>query len=703
LNKLLTNHLLKYRSIKRLGEGYNNRREKIMNEQELHHRLDNLKREINYHNYRYHVLDAPVISDYEYDILIKELREIEFGHPEWITPDSPSQRAGAEPLEKFVKVRHPAPILSLANAFNETDVQAWFERVSKIDSRVRRTGFVVEPKIDGLTVVIHYQDGFFVQGATRGDGIVGEDITANLKTVRALPLKIPLDAKGPTPPSQLVVRGEAFITIKEFEKLNKRLEEAGEATYQNPRNTAAGSLRQLDPGLTATRPLTILTYAIVSGDGNLPMTQRDRLQYLSSLGFPVPEAHYCQTINDAINAYNQILEKRDKFAYEADGAVIKINDLVLASGLGVVGKDPRGAIAYKFPAREVTTKLWDIGVNVGRTGVLTPYAVLEPVEVGGVSVKQATLHNFDYIRDKDIRIGDQVAIKRAGDVIPYVIGPIKDLRTGKELSFNPPTKCPTCGQPVEHFEGEVAWFCVNASCPAQLIRNIEHFASRGAMDIVGLGIKIVEQLVNSNLVKDVADIYSLRKEQLLTLEGFAGKKADNLLSSIETSKSRPLSRLINALGIRGVGEVMALELAHNFEDLEKLSHATIEDLQNIEGVGPNIAMGIVDWFKHDTNNRVMKKLKSSGVWPVERAISKKTDVQLRFSDKVFVITGKLPDISRDEVKEIIQENGGKVSDSVSKNTNYLLVGDQPGSKLDKAKQLGIVIINMEEFNKILAK
>ena len=674
-----------------------------MSDQQIHQRLDELKSEINYHNYRYHVLDAPVISDYEYDKLIKELRDIETKHPEWITSDSPSQRTGAAPLEKFVKIRHPAPILSLANAFTGEDVRAWFERVSKLDSRVRMAGFVVEPKIDGLTVVLHYQDGLFVQGATRGDGIIGEDITANLKTVRALPLKIPLDAKGPTPPGELVVRGEAFITIKEFEKLNKRLEEAGETTYQNPRNTAAGSLRQLDPSLTATRPLTILTYAIVSASGNLPVTQRDRLEYLNSLGFPTPVAYYCQSIDEAVNAYNQILIERDKFAYEADGAVIKINDLTLAAELGVVGKDPRGAIAYKFPAREVTTQLLDIGVNVGRTGVLTPYAILEPVEVGGVNVKQATLHNFDYIRDKDIRIGDRVALKRAGDVIPYVIGPIQDLRTGKEVSYSPPSNCPTCGQPIEHFEGEVAWFCVNASCPAQLIRNLEHFASRGAMEIVGLGIKIVEQLVDVNLVQDVADIYTLDKHQLLNMEGFADKKADNLLSAIQSSKSQPLSRLINALGIRGVGEVMAVELAHNYEDVDRLSRASIEELQRIEGVGPNIAMGIVDWFTHDTNTQVLKKLKIAGVWPIEKKIREQANIHKRFSDLTFVITGTLEGISRDAVKAIIQENGGKVSDSVSKNTNYLLVGDQPGSKLDKAKQLGVEIISMDKFNKLITK
>lgn len=672
-----------------------------MDDIDLRERLEDLKQEINFHNYRYHVLDSPVISDFEFDRLVTELRKIESSHPEWITPDSPSQRAGAVPLDKFVKVRHPAPILSLANAFDDSDLYAWFERVSRIDSRVRTSGYVVEPKIDGLTVVLHYRNGVFIQGATRGDGLIGEDITSNLKTVRALPLKIPVESNGPKPPSAIVVRGEAFMTIKDFEKLNKRLEEAGETTYQNPRNTAAGSLRQLDPGLTASRPLTLLVYAVVTSNEPTPTTQRARLKYLKDLGFPVPDAFYCETIEKTIIAYNQICDHRDEMAYEADGAVIKIDDLLLADELGVVGKDPRGAIAYKFPAREVSTKLLDIGVNVGRTGVLTPFAVLEPVEVGGVIVKQATLHNFDYINDKDIRIGDRVAIKRAGDVIPYVIGPIKELRSGKETPYAPPKNCPTCGQAVEHFPGEVAWYCVNASCPAQLIRNLEHFASRGAMEIVGLGIRIVEQLVQHKLVQDIADIYSLNREQLLLVEGFATKKAENLLNSIKDSKNRPLSRVINALGIRGVGEVMAVELANNYEDLEKLSQTTLENLQSIEGVGPNIALAITDWFKRETNQNVLIKLRRAGVWPIERARSRDSNTNLKLSNLTFVITGTLPGQSRDELKEIIQTNGGKVTDSVTKNTSYLVVGDQPGSKLDKAKNLGIKLLDIDEFNKLL--
>ena len=574
-----------------------------------------LRQEIHYHNYRYHVLDAPEISDAEFDQLLLRLKKIEAAHPELVTPDSPTQRAGAAPAEKFTKVNHPGPILSLSNAFSEDDLRAWFERIARIDARVTTTDFVVEPKIDGLTVVLHYRQGVFIQGATRGDGEVGEDITHNLRTIRALPLRIPVSPDGPLPPEVLVVRGEAFINVQDFEKLNQRLEEAGEKTYLNPRNTAAGSLRQLDPALTASRPLTLLTYAIVDIQGSRNedlTTEQAMLAYLRQLGFPVVPERACGDLQTVIQAYNELEEERDRLPFEADGAVIKINDLGLAAELGVVGKDPRGAIAFKFPAREVTTKLSDIGVNVGRTGVLTPYAILEPVNIGGVIVKQATLHNFDYILEKDIRIGDRVLVKRAGDVIPYVIGPISSARTGEERLFSPPAVCPACAQPVEHFEGEVAWFCVNSACPAQLIRNVEHFVSRGAMDIVGLGIKIVEQLVNAGLVQDVADLYLLGREDLLKLEGFAEKKADNLLQAILASKSQSLARLITALGIHGVGEVVAADLARNFPNLELLSSATLLDLQAIEGIGPNIAQGIIDWFERPANQHVLDKAASGG-------------------------------------------------------------------------------------------
>ena len=668
----------------------------------LQQELERLRREIHYHNYRYHVLDAPLISDAEYDRLMERLKAIEADHPEWITPDSPTQRAGSAPLDRFVKVRHPAPILSLANAFDANGVRAWMERIIKVDERVRTSSFVVEPKIDGLTVVLTYRNGVFVQGATRGDGEVGEDITANLRTVKALPLRIPVNSDGPRVPDDFVVRGEAFITLQDFDALNRRLQDSGEKTYLNPRNTAAGSLRQLDPALTASRPLTLYVYQIVAADAPTPATQWDLLQYLKALGFPVAgEISLQPDLEAAIAACQAIGEKRDALAYEVDGTVIKINDLNLAAELGFVGKDPRGAIAFKFPAREVTTRLNGIGVNVGRTGVLTPYAILEPVEIGGVVVKQATLHNFDYIAEKDIRVGDRVMLKRAGDVIPYVIGPVTDARTGQEWPYQPPETCPACDQPVEHFEGEVAWYCVNAACPAQLVRNLEHFVSRGAMDIDGMGIKIVEQLAREGLVRDVADIYTLRRDDLLKLEGFAVKKVDNLLQAIENSRQQPLARLINALGIRGVGEVMAADLTAHYSDLDSLSRATPDELQHIEGIGPNIAAAIVDWFVREQNQRLLAKLKAAGVWPSVAASVAAAAGNQPLKGLVFVVTGTLPGFSRDGIKEYIQANGGKVTDSVSKKTSYLVVGEAPGSKLDKARELGVPILDEAALRKLV--
>jgi DNA ligase (NAD+) len=531
-----------------------------------------------------------------------------------------------------------------------------------------------------------------VQPADGGDR---EDITSNLRTVRPLPLRIPTSSTGPKPPSYLVVRGEVFINIKDFESLNQRLQEAGERTYLNPRNTAAGSLRQLDPVLTASRPLKLLTYDIVASEGiEHPLrTHQERLEYLKTMGFPTVEYTYCSSLEEAILAGEALAERRDQLPYEADGSVIKVNNLALAEDLGVVGKDPRGALAYKFPAHEVTTQLLDIGVNVGRTGVLTPYAILDPINIGGVIVKQATLHNFDYIVDKDIRLGDRVAVKRAGEVIPYVIGPIVDARTGNEQPFVPPSTCPACGQAVENLPGEVAWYCVNFACPAQLIRNLEHFVSRGAMDIVGLGIRIVEQLVAGGLVHDVADLYFLRKEDLLSLEGFADKKADNILQSLELSKTRPLARVIIALGIRGVGEVMANDLARVYTDLDVLASATKEEHQTIEGVGPNIAQAIVDWFARPANRVVLEKLRSAGIWPHEDNFSKATVQSQSLKGKTFVVTGTLPGLSREGAKELIQAYGGKVIDSVSKKTDFLVLGENPGSKLAKAQSLGVPVID----------
>lgn len=662
-----------------------------------------LKKEINFHFYRYHVLDDTLISDYEYDTLVKRLRTLEEKYPELATADSPLRRAGAKPLDRFVKIKHPAPILSLANAFSGDDLRAWYERIVKLDARVAQSGFVLEPKIDGLTVVLHYENGLFVRGATRGDGEIGEDITENLRTVKAVPLRIPIGEASVHVPQRFVVRGEAFIFTRDFDELNRSLEEAGEKTYLNPRNTAAGSLRQLDPALTATRPLTMLNYAIVDSSEPRPKSQWETLQYLKALGFPVTDlAERVQTIDEVIGRIPAWTERRDKIPFEVDGVVIKLDDLTLADELGFVGKDPRGAIALKYAAREVTTILKDIGVNVGRTGVLTPYAMFEPVEIGGVVVKQATLHNFDYIQEKDIRIGDRVLLKRAGDVIPYVIGPIIEARQGDERVFTPPATCPSCGQPTEHFEGEVAWYCVNSACPSQLVRNLEHFVSRGAMEVVGLGIKIVEQVIAAGLVHDVADLYSLTTEQLLGLDGFADKKAENLIEAIHASRQQPLPRLINALGIRGVGEVMAVDLSRHYASLDQLGSASTADLMSIEGVGPNIAEAIVDWFKRPANQAVLAKLKQAGVWPTVAAGMNASGEAQVLNGLTFVITGTLPTLSREQAKELIERSGGKVTDSVSKKTSYLVLGENAGSKLEKANELGVAKLSEAGLYQLLA-
>lgn len=663
--------------------------------------MEELRRTIDEHNYRYHVLDDPAVSDAEFDKLMGELRSIEEQHPEWITPESPTQRAGAPPSEKFSKVRHPAPILSLSNAFDASDLRAWFERINRVDERVRRAKFTAEPKIDGLTVVLRYENGLFMQGATRGNGEVGEDVTLNLRTLRTLPLRLPLRSDGPKPPADLYVRGEVFFNKKDFEALNKRQAEAGGQIYQTARNTAAGTLRQLDPTITAARPLRIFVYNIVSAKGNVPKTQWETLEFLKQLGFPVaPESKLCQNLDEVIELYDKWLNLRADLPYEVDGMVIKVDDLNLAEDLGFAGKDPRGSIALKFPAQEVTTTLQDIGVNVGRTGVLTPYAMLEPVEIGGVIVKQATLHNFDFIEEKDIRVGDRVLVKRAGDVIPYVIGPVLAARKGGAKKYKPPKTCPVCDQPVETVEGEVAWYCVNAACPEQLARNIEHFVA--VLDVVGMGEKIVLQLIDAKLVKDAADIYSLSREQLLKLEGFADKKADNLLASIAASRERSLSRLIIALGIRGVGDVVADLLARKYRDLDELAKTSPDSIDEIPGIGPSIAEAITDWFSQPRNREFLKKLKKAGVWPKSEPPKKPSGPQ-PFAGLTFVVTGTLPGLSRKEAKEFIESLGGKVSDSVSSKTSYLVVGEDAGSKLDKANDLGVKTVDEDALRRMAKK
>jgi len=662
--------------------------------QEHIQRIVQLRQELHFHNYRYHVLDSPVISDYEYDRLLQELKELEAKYPELITPDSPTQRVGGEPSERFERVEHPAPILSLGNAFDTADVRSWFQRILKLDPRVEKADFVVEPKLDGLTVVLHYENGIFSMGATRGDGEFGEDITHNIRTIRSLPLRIPVDTDQDIQvPNYLVVRGEAFIKLDDFDALNRRLEKAGERTYINPRNTASGTLRQLDQRITASIPISLLCYAIVASDGEIPSKQWDTIQYLRALGFPVDDhVALCPDLEAVIAEGEKWIDRRDSLTYEADGVVIKLNDLELSESLGIVGKDPRGAIALKFPAQVVTTILEDIGINVGRTGVVTPYAILEPVEVGGVTVRKATLHNFDFIAEKDIRIGDRVLLKRAGDVIPYVIGPVLEARTGAEKKYEMPERCPFCGEKLESIPGEVAIYCINAACPEQLVRNVEHFASRGAMDIEGMGIKVAEQLVEADLIQDVADLYSLKMEDLLNLEGFAEKKAENLIQAIEASKKRSLARLIGALGIRGVGEVMAANLADTFGKLQNVAEAKEDDLMSMEGIGPNIASAIVDWFSQSSNQMLLTKLSKVGEW-TQKEQEDFDESALTLKGLTFVITGTLPTMTRTEAKNTIERYGGKVTGSVSGKTNYLIAGESPGSKLEKAQSLEVEILD----------
>ncbi len=660
--------------------------------------LEAIREKINDFSYRYYVLNSPIVSDLEYDQLMRRLEGIEAVHPQWITPDSPTQRVGGGLSEGFRKVNHPAPILSLASVTDLEGVRSWIERISKVDERVLNADFTIEPKIDGLTIVVHYENGILSMAASRGNGEVGEDITSNVKTIRSVPLKVRQTEQYPNIPQRLVVRGEAFIRLPDFESLNKEMAAAGGRTYLNPRNTAAGALRQLDPELTAQRPLTWFCYSIVdvSEEYLLPKTQWERLNLLKDWGFPVSSfSTYVEDIEQVIQLCEERLTEREQMDFEVDGIVIKINDIQLSDDLGIVGKDPRGALALKYPAQEVTTKLLEIKTNVGRTGVITPFAVLEPVKVGGVTVQHATLHNFDFIQEKDIREGDRVLIKRAGDVIPYVIGPITEVRDGSEKSYVPPKHCPSCGSDLVNFDGEVAWYCVNTQCPAQLIRHLEHFVSQSAMNIVGLGIQIVKQLIDAGLVSDLADLYTLDRDQLLALEGFGEKKVDNLLNAIETSKRQSLSRLLNGLGIRGVGEVMAADIAARYGSLSALGKATQEELEAIEGVGPNIAKAIVDWFARSENQKLLTKMKSVGLNPVQHI--EKDEVQpkgeLKLSGLTFVITGTLPSYSRNEMKAMLIRHGGKVTGSVSKKTSYLVAGEAAGSKLSKAKELGIQILD----------
>jgi len=655
-----------------------------------------LREQIHYHNYRYHVLDDPVISDAAYDALMRQLQALEAAHPELIAPDSPTQRVGAPPAEGFVKVRHPASILSLASAQDADGVREWFARISKLlpeGISPDDLAFTVEPKFDGLTVVLRYENGRLVQGATRGDGEVGEDITTNLRTIKTLPLSVPVAGTSVPVPPLLIVRGEAFIPLDQFAEMNRRQQKAGEKTFANPRNAAAGSLRQLDPSIPASRPLRIYVYSVIAAEGVALRTQWETLGYLRALGFPVSSE--VARLDDlvAVIAYCQEwMTRRDALNYEADGVVIKIDDLAVQDALGVVGKDPRGALAFKFPAREETTRLLDVDVLVGRVGTLTPRAILEPVEIGGVVVRHASLHNFDDVARKDVRIGDTVVIKRAGDVIPYVVGPIVDLRTGDERPIELPQRCPVCDEPAVHPEGEVAYYCVNAACPAQVKARVEYWAAW--MDIEGFGSKAAELFVERGLLHDVGDFYSLARESILGLEGYADKSTDNLLAAIEASKTRPLARVLAGLGIRNVGATVAQLLSEHFGSLDALAAASAAEIEAIPGMGPLTAAAVVEWFGHAPNRAVIEKLRRAGVRLTEdKAALAATRGPQPLAGKTFVITGTLPSLSRNEARALIEEHGGKVTDSVSSKTDYLLAGESPGSKLRKAQQLGVPTID----------
>jgi len=626
------------------------------------------------------VLNDPTISDAEYDALMDELIALEAAYPDLVTPDSPTQRVGAQPAEGFVKVEHPAPILSLDKATNGEEIRAWWERVSKfLPPDAPQPAWVVEPKLDGLTVVLHYEDGRFVLGATRGDGLVGE-----------VPLRIPISPDGPRPPHRLVVRGEAIMLIEDFEEMNRRQVEAGEKPFANPRNAAAGSLRQLDPRITASRPITLLCYGIVEADGPVPPTQWETLAFLRALGFPVSRyiARF-ETLDEVIAYCEGWIDRRDTVPYEVDGLVIKVDHLATQAAMGVVGRAPRGAVAFKFPGREATTRVLDIGVNVGRTGALTPYAVLEPVRLGGVTIRKATLHNFEDLRRKDIRVGDTVIVRRAGDVIPYIVGPVVAARTGEERVYQMPTVCPSCGEPVVSSEEEVAVYCINVACPEQRVRRLTHFAA--VMDIEGLGERTAQLLVEHDLVQDPADLYSLRPADLLPLEGFAEKSVDNLLAAIEASKERPLAQVIAALGIRGVGGTVAQLLAQHYTSLDELASAQLEGLEAIPGLGPHTAGAIVDWFARARNREFVEKLRRAGVRLEQEAPVGPAKGPLE--GLTFVITGTLSR-PRSEVAQMIEQHGGRVTDSVSRRTDYLVAGASPGgTKHRRAQQLAVPIID----------
>jgi DNA ligase (NAD+) len=656
-----------------------------------------LREEIERANYEYYVLDAPTQSDAEYDRLMRELKEIEEQHPTLRTPDSPTQRVGAEPQSQLTKHQHLVPMLSLGNAFNEDELAAWEERIVRIaGEEVRRAGYNCELKIDGAAVSLTYEDGILVTGATRGNGTIGEDVTPNIRTIHEIPLRL----KGSGHPPLMEIRGEVYMPFSGFEKMNEERVKAGEPVYANPRNSASGSLRMLDSSITASRPLRFFGYAIAVPTGVRLAIERqsELLDLLAEWGIPVaPNRQCCGSLQEA-HEWARALESRIRASldFAIDGGVVKVDKLSLWEELGIVAREPRYAIARKFAPDIAETKLLSIEVNVGRTGALNPFAMLEPVEIGGATVKLATLHNFDLIRDKDLRPGDWVQVKRAGEVIPQVIGPIPERRDPNEppKRVRAPTHCPVCRTPVERDEEEVAIYCPNVACPGRQLEGLVHFASRGAMDIRGLSYARIEQLINAELIHDVGDLYSVTADQLLELEGFAQKSAQQLVAAIEASKAQPLSRLLFGLGIRHVGATAAELLARHFGDLPAISEASADDILAIRGIGETIAVAVTAFFDDASARKLVKKLAGAGVNFTE---PKQVVASGAFKGLAVVITGTLPTLSRTAATELIEAQGGRVTSSVSKATDFVVVGDDAGSKLEKARTLGVETIDEAEL------
>ena len=661
--------------------------------------IEDLRKKIHYHNYRYYVLNEPEISDAEYDRLFKELEELESEYPELITPDSPTQRVGAKPLEEFGTYEHSIPLLSLNSVSAQSDVRDFDERVGRfLGIEEVEVEYVVEPKIDGLAMELVYENGVLSVGSTRGDGKTGEEITQNLRTIKTIPLRIFSDADAPPLPL-LEVRGEVFMPVSKFKELNEELGGKGEKMFANPRNAAAGSVRQLDPKVTAYRPLDFFAYGVGIAEGKEFSTQWGVLDYLRRIGFKIsPVIRRFKEFEDVVEYHEKVKAKRDELDYEIDGIVVKVNSIEQQDRLGTISRSPRWALAYKFPAREEFTRVKDIVVQVGRTGALTPVAVLEPVPIGGATIRRATLHNEDELRRKDVRIGDTVVVERAGDVIPEVVSVIKSKRTGAEKEFRMPDRCPVCGAEVMK-EGPIVR-CIGVSCEAQLKERIKHFASLRAMDIEGLGEKVIEQLVDRKMVSDATDLFFLTKSDLLKLERMGDKLAQNILDALEKSKHTTFFRLIHALGIRHVGEHTASLLADKFRDLESLRNAGYDDLISIPEIGPEVAKSILLFFEQGSTKELLDKLERAGVsYEKKEAGVAEEEVRKVLEGKTFVFTGRIS-MPREEAKSIVERFGGRVALSVSKRTDYVVAGEEAGSKLEKAKKLGAKIIDEEEFREM---